>query len=674
MYVSKMHKLLVVLLMVMLITACQQQAVVPTDEPASTTQPGDTQAPKPTDKPKPTDEPTQPPAAGRDPVISFAMLADMDGTNVWYLYDTPGASYWNYIVQTQFWPTLYVVSDQRWDFVPFIADGMPGDIVKEGDYYTGTTKIREGVTWNNGEQITAEDVAFTADVSLSFHLEENWVGAYNYEYLEKVEALDDLTVKFYFNDTPGMPLWQYGALQGPIVNKKYWEPKVADLLAQAKALDHDSEEFATAIAPLIEELEVLDNTGEPVYGYYNLRKWEVGAYIENIVNEKNFQNNITVEEYTNGAYREYKEDVGYEFVEYGEPAGQKDLAFTYGPYFDSALYTLYDQDAAILALLNGDVDFILNPSGLPSGSLKQLREDPTINIVQNPQNGFRYIEFNQTRPYLGGDHGRALRQAIACQIDLDFLTQRVLNGDAIPVNTLVPPDLTYWHNPNVSIYCKGMTVEERLNEAVHILKEAGYTWEAEPYYQTGSSRDAGVVYGKGIKLPDGTPFPAITLQAPGPGYDPLRATSAVYIEQWIRQLGVPVTTEYTPFNTIRANENALQYDIIMLGWGLSAFPGYLCDFFTGSTGVADGSDNTGWVNEYHSQLCAQFQTEADMEKAREIAFELQNNLATDLPYITIWSVPMYDAYRNLAYPYTSVFDGLGPGIYGAPHLPKPAKE
>jgi peptide/nickel transport system substrate-binding protein len=179
------------------------------------------------------------------------------------------------------------------------------------------------------------------------------------------------------------------------------------------------------------------------------------------------------------------------------------------------------------------------------------------------------------------------------------------------------------------------------------------------------------VYGEGMKLPDGTAFPEISMQAPGPGYDPLRATSAVYIEQWMRQLGIPVTMEYTPFNTIRANENSGDFDIIMLGWGLGVFPSYLCDFFTGSTGVADGSDNIGYVSPALNQQCQAFYEATNLEEARQIAFDMQVTIATELPYITLFTNPIFDAYAtSIAYPFTTVFDGIQ-GIYGAGHLVQP---
>jgi ABC-type transport system substrate-binding protein len=607
----------------------------------------------------------------RAQVVRLAVLSDIDGTNVWYLYDTTGSSYWNYVVHNLAWPQLYQVSDQRWDFIPLIADGMPGEFSQEGDLYAAEVKIKEDAVWSDGTPVTADDVAFTANTVLTFALSGNWVSYYNPDLMVQAEAVDAKTVKFYFNILPGIPVWQYGALQGPIINKTYWEPKIAELLTQAQQLDREAADFLDKITPLQQTLEALPNEGEPIYGPFQLKRWEVGAYSETTANNNWLHKGLVVEEYKNGAYREMTLDNKYEFVEYGEPAGEKALEFQYGQYFDTVLYPVYSQDAALLALQNNEVDMILNPSGLSIGAVQQLQEDPTIRTVQNAQNGFRYIEFNQARPYLSGEHGIALRQAIACQLDLDFLANNVLQGSVKPVYTLVPPGLTYYHNPDVPIFCKGMTAEERLNEATAILKKAGFTWDQEPAFIAGSAREEGAVYGEGLKLPDGTVFPEITLQAPAPGYDPLRATSAVYLEQWMRQLGIPVTAEYTPFNTIRANENSGEFDIIMLGWGLTPFPSYVCDFFTGATGVGDGSDNIGYVSPKLNEQCNQLYEATELEKARQIVFDIQVTLATELPYITIFTNPIYDAYRNIEFPFTEVFDGLQ-GIYGAAHMIYPA--
>ncbi|HSF83382.1 MAG TPA: ABC transporter substrate-binding protein [Anaerolineales bacterium] len=630
-----------------------------------------------------TPTPPEPEPAGEKPspsnraeVVRMAILSDMDGTNPWYLFDITGSSYWNYVITAGvlYYPQLYTISEQRWDFVPMLADGMPGEFVMEGENYVGTVKLKEGLKWSDGSPLTAEDVAFTANTALLFALSGNWVGYYNPSIMLGAEAVDLLTVEFTYNSMPGIPIWQYGTLIGPIVKKAYWEPLIADVAARAGALDRNAADYLDQITPLQQELEAIPNDGEPTYGPLKFNRWESGAYVENVVNENSFMFGVTVEEYANGAYREYKDDVGYEFSTYGDPSGEKVLELTYGPFFDTVLYPIYSQDAAYLALQNGEVDIVLNPSGVSKGIRDQLSEDPDIQIVRNAQNGFRYIEFNQARPYFSGESGMALRQAIACQIDLEYLANDVLQKEVVPVYTLVPEGLTYYFNPDVPVFCKGMNTEERLNEGVRIMTEAGFSWDTPPSYLSGSAREAGVVYGEGLKLPDGSRFPEVDLQAPAPGYDPKRATAAIYIEQWMRILGVPVTAVYTPFNTIRANENSGEFDIIMLGWGLDPFPSYLCDFFTGATGVGDGSDNIGYVSPALNETCTEFYAATDLEQARQLAFELQEILATELPYITLFTNPIYDAYSNsIAYPYTEVFDGIQ-GIYGGSYLVMPGAQ
>ncbi len=214
-----------------------------------------------------------------------------------------------------------------------------------------------------------------------------------------------------------------------------------------------------------------------------------------------------------------------------------------------ATYTLYEVDTAVLALQNNDLDAYLDVSGLPQGFVSQLSTDPNITLVRNVQNGFRYMGFNFARPYFQGEAGAALRQAIACQLDLDFLSSSVLQNQVSPVYSLVPSENPQgWFNPEAGGYCMGMTTQERFTEAMRILTDAGFTWTTPPAWN--ENRGGSVDYGEGLTMPDGTVVPEFTLMAPNAGYDPLRATSAVYIEQWMRQLGIPVVAELTNFNNI----------------------------------------------------------------------------------------------------------------------------
>jgi peptide/nickel transport system substrate-binding protein len=640
----------------MVLSACGPQATsAPSAEPASPNAPGGEA------------QPSAEAPSGRAPVIRFAVLSDMTSTNVWAEFDDTDSSYWNYAVQGSYWPTLYKLSDQRFDFIPYTADGMPSEITQEGDFYVGTIKILPGLKWTDGSPLTADDVAFSANTALQFKLGLNWQSAYNPDFLDRVEAVDAQTVKFYFTQMPGLAVWQYGALQGPIVNKTYWESKVADAVAMLPGADVDpaSEDYTTKLADAVDALHKLSNDGEPVFGPWKLNRWEVGAFADNAVNPDDFLIGTVVEEFANGAYKETYPD-GTDFTAYGDATGDKVLEYKTGPYFDSALYTLYDQDAAVLALRNNDVDFILNPSGLSQGFVAQLSGDSNIKVVTNKQNGFRYLAFNQNRPYLADV---ALHQALACVIDSDFITQKLLQGQAEAAYTLVPPGNGFWFNKDVTKFCVGDDTKTRTEKAVQILKDAGYTWTKEPAWN--EDRGGSVDYGEGLKTPEGTAFPEVSLLAPSAGYDPLRATAAVYVEQYARSLGIPVTAELTNFNNIlTAVYDTGDYDMFILGWGLSIYPDYICTFFDSGA----GTDPYHYKSDTLKSQCDQFLAEQDINKAQTLAFQIQDTLATELPYIILFTTPIYDAYRNVDYPYTDVLDGIGSGLYGAPSLAIPSNQ
>ena len=661
------------LVLSMVFAACQQaspsvapqepaasEAPAPTESTQAQAQPAATGAPA-----EATEAPTEAPSAMMSDVLRYAIISDMTSTNVWALYDDADSSYWNYAVQNAYWPTLFTLSDQRFDFIPLLAADFPTDLTQEGDLWVSTVVMKDGPTWSDGTPITAEDVAFTANTALTFQLGLNWNSSYDPDFLDHVEAVDAQTVKFYFMQKPGLSRWQYGSLQGQIVNKAYWEPKIADALAimdGIKDMDPESDEYIAKKSEAVDMLHGLDNEGEPTAGPFNLNRWEVGAFVENVRNPEFYFAGQHVEEFANGAYRE-SIDGKYEFVAYGDATGDKVLEFTAGPHFESALYSLYDQDAAVLALRNDDVDFILSPSGLSRGFLTQLQDDPAIQIVENQQNGFRYLAFNHDRPYLADP---VLHQAIACMIDLEFLTQQLLQGQAIPAYTAVPPGNGFWYNKDVTKFCDGLDSKGRMEEAVRMLKDAGYTWDTEPTWN--EERGGSVDFGQGLKLPDGTEFPSVSLLAPSAGYDPLRATSGVFIEQWMRQLGIPATAELTNFNNILAAVyDTGDYDMFILGWGLTIFPDYVCDFFV-------SGNPYNYSNATLDDKCNSFYGESNLDAARQQVFEIQEILATDLPYIYLFTTPMYDAYRNIEYPYTEVLDGVGSGYYGFPAYAAPTSQ
>lgn len=604
----------------------------------------------------PAPEAEGPKVGGPGDVYRIAVLSDMTTLNIWAAYD-PDASIWNYAVYGSFWPTAYGLTDHRWDFVPALAADMPTELEQEGDFWVCTVPLRADAMWSDGTPITAEDWVWTAQTVLAFDLSGNWEN-YDGAYLDHIEAVDANTAKIYYHTKPGLSRHQYGVLQAPILPKAFWEPLVAPLLEQMAAiadLDHESEEYIAQREEVVQALYQLDSTGEPVAGGWAFSQWEPGAYSEIVKNDNYYGAMTEVTEYANGAYTEVQGDRTWGF---GDPTGDITAQYTDGPWFNSVLFSVYSADAAILALDAGEVDFILTPNGLSRGQVDQLAGNPSIETAQNPANGFRFMGFNFSVKPLDDV---AVRQAVNCMVDKQFLTQNLMQGAAIPVYTIVPRGNAYWYNPDTTIFCDGMSAQERLLEAVRLLKEAGYTWEVEPSWN--EDRGGSAEWGSGLMLPDGTAFPELELLAPSAGYDPLRATAGVYIEQWMNQLGMPTSANLTNFNNILdVVFGGGEWDLFILGWGVTAFPDYACDFFYTGAGFNVGA----FSNPEFDAKCDEFYAETDIERAKALNYEIQEMLAIELPYVYLFTTPMWDAWNGdaIMFPFTDVNDGIGSGTYG----------
>ncbi len=643
-----------------ILTACQNQATeAPAEEPEVEETEGSVEETE--DVSEETEEATEAAGDAKElDVYRIAILADMTSSNVWNLFG-PGASTYNYVVQANYWPTLYGLSDKRFDLIPFLAADFASDLEEEGDFFVSTVSLKDNFMWSDGTKVTAEDLAFTAQVVNDFQLGGNW--SYWVNGVDRIEVVDELTAKIYYTSRPGLANHEYGVLQDVIVQKAYWEPKLAsayDALAPVEDLDPESDQYAAAIAEAQQVIFSLEAAGEPIAGPFIFDQWEVGAFVENDRMDDYFFNGVLIELYENGAYREVKGDE-WEFTAYNEAEGELILSFENGPHAKSVVYSIYNQDAAVLALLNGEVDYIYNPNGYGPGLRAQLDGNADVTVAENQRLGFRYMAFN-TRSAPMDDV--AARQAIACMVDKDFLTQNVLQGAALPVYTPVPAGQPFWYNPDVPVLCDGLTEQERMEWAVDRLKEAGYTYDVEPTWN--EARGGSIEWGEGLKMPNGEYVPELTLLAPSAGYDPLRATAGVLIEQWAASIGFPVSAQLTNFNNI-LNETiggGHNFDMVIAGWGLTQFPDHMCTFFLEEYGTETFAF-TGYESEDLLNLCDQFTSTSDLEVAQELGYEMQEILATEMPYLFLFDTPVQDAYNtaNIAFPYTEVLGGLE-NLYG----------
>jgi ABC-type transport system substrate-binding protein len=262
----------------------------------------------------------------------------------------------------------------------------------------------------------------------------------------------------------------------------------------------------------------------------------------------------------------------------------------------------------------------------------------------------RFILFNLDADGVGD---AAVRRALTCMIDQGALAAS-LPGGGVPRATFVPPEDEYWSDAEAAVPCAGLDAASRLAQAAQLLRDAGYTWEQEPITAAG---------GQGLKRPDGSPVPSMQLLAPGT--DEARMAAATYVVQQAQLLGAPIRAQPVAGDAVDyAVLSSHEFDMAIVGWKISPYPGYLCDWF-GASGPFH-YDPTALTSQ-----CGQLTSTSDLAAARGLMHEIQRTLAAEVPLVPLYADVVTEPLRGVAYPFTTVLDGLA-GVYGAPALASPS--
>jgi len=220
--------------------------------------------------------------------------------------------------------------------VPYIVkDYKISDDAKE---YTVT--IHEGLSWHDGTPFTAEDIAFTSGYMVKYSL---GFGADMFANVDKAEALDDTTVKFYLKEPQVNFLSQIG----------FW------INIMPKHIFENVED------PLNFDY---DGTG---YGPFKLK------------------------EYKKGEYYTFERVPNWPLANDGQGAYLETITFRVFP----------DPNALVLAMKNGEVQ--LAGSAMPVASQKQILSSPDKFGMKTVSSlGFGYFSFSYKNEFLADQNVR----------------------------------------------------------------------------------------------------------------------------------------------------------------------------------------------------------------------------------------------------------------------------
>ena len=180
-----------VILASMVLAACGGAAPATDQPPAITEPPGDTEPPAT----EPPAAATEPPAAEGTGTVTITFTQEPDNLNPMYT-----EMFFSGILR-EFWLKPVWTFNANAEPVPVLASEIPslenGGLSEDGT--TVTIKLRDDITWSDGEPLTSEDFVFTYDMIMS---EQNVpLSRFPYEdYVASVEAPDATTVVVNFNE------------------------------------------------------------------------------------------------------------------------------------------------------------------------------------------------------------------------------------------------------------------------------------------------------------------------------------------------------------------------------------------------------------------------------------------------------------------------------------------
>jgi len=615
-------------------------------------------------------------------VFRIGIYEEPVSLNYWN-YLGPGSSVWTRYVISNDAAHLFELSDRNFQFIPSLAVEIPTPVVNSDGVWEITVDMVEDALWSDGEPITAQDVVFTHNFCKDLKLTWYWPSLCAPDGADvAVEAVSDYSVKYtYLDQIPNLRNWQFGVAMAPILPYHFWEEfgtsamEVIDAVKQptfgrpenceTTGLTNELKELCDVWAmyddayesarEILFEAEVRDY---PVAGGYYVKEWLPDESIQLVPNEHYYFKGSETFEFDDGTWMRLMPD-GRETKLYGEASGEELVHFFDGPFNPEIVFSIYgSQEAAFGALMAGDVDYVLNPIGIPRELRDQILENEEITTYNNADYNMFYLAFNM-RSYPMSEY--EFRQAFDIIIDRELVISEILGEVVIPIYSTMPETNVFWYNPNVPREYLELTRAERVKLAVSVLKNAGWRWQSEPFWDE-FVQD--IVPGEGLIMPNGEPMPELTILGPGPDFDIVRATFNQWVSEWARELGMPVQSELTGRNAILDSVFvASDYDMYIFGGTLGnpAYPGYFEEFWhsRNCTFETGGRNTACFKNDVYDELVDEFISSGELQSARDLVYEMQLILADQRPYIPLYSEKVFDFARtNVIFPYVDILGGI----------------
>lgn len=300
-------------------------------------------------------------------------------------------------------------------------DAQPVPSLAESAEFTSpteyTVKLKDGLKFDNGNDLTSSDVKFTFDRQVA--IDDPNGPASLLANLDSVEAPDDTTVVFKLKEGNDQTFpFVLNSPVGPIVDE--------DVFPADK---------------LLENPDVV--AGKPFAGQYTIN---------------NFKEN--------------------ELISYAPRADYNGLL---GKAANDGVDVKYYADASNLKLDVQQNNIDVAHRSLTATDIEDLRKDDNVKVIEGPGGEIRYMVFNfDTMPYGAKSDdadpakAKAVRQAIAASIDRPALAENVYKGTFAPLYSVVPEAMRAATESIKDKYLKSDGKPD-VDKAKQLLEDAGVT-------------------------------------------------------------------------------------------------------------------------------------------------------------------------------------------------------
>jgi ABC-type transport system substrate-binding protein len=567
-------------------------------------------------------------------------------------------------ITAEIYDTLYQ-ANYKIEYVPLLAESAPET---SADGLTWTVKLKKGVLFHDGSELTSADVKFTYDLHLSKNCRGNPDSCSSIaDNVSSVDAPDANTVVFKLKQKYA-PFLSQGlgtililpqkAIQASFdkfqqaagaVSKAEVEAlskKVSDATATSDASGKDTACADAKTAPATCKFSTYTAEIEALLGKAGIETlnkaqfntagdsgtdFDPEAYAQGIFGQVgDLERALSASAIDQIAAAQKLIDFGknpigtgpFKFVKYN--AGQNVELARWEKYFGGSTkidpskipakafaVVIRSSAAATTQLGNDEIQW---QQKIESDAYNTIKDNPKVQIAEYPDNGYYYLAFNLRAGHLYAD--KALREAFSMCIDHDKTVEVATGGNGVPVYANTPP-FSWAFNPDTPKYTYDVAAAKQKIEG------AGWKLGGDGIYAKGGKRLSSTLYVRVGR--------------------PQRLAFAQLARDQLKECGIDIKVQEGDLNTVlipKVLDFPNDFDTYLGGWSTALDPDDYSIFHSSEipTKATPSANNfPGWKSTQADQLLKAGREELDQAKRKDIYFQFQTLIHSELPYYFLWA-------------------------------------